>query len=472
MGPAATELMVALALALLLQAASAPPVAKAVPGEIAEAIPCASSPKLTYALYLPKHFTPEKQWPILYVLDPRGRGRLAAELFEGVAERRGFLIASSNDTESDNPKAPNTEVINALWRDTHERLPIDATRVYATGFSGGARLACSLGLALAGRLAGVIAVGGGFPSERPPAKGLAFALFGTVGTRDFNYYEMRDLDATLGKLGVPKRLEIWDGGHDWPPVEIAAEAVEWMDLIVMKMGAIARDEGLVESFYKGQVERAAALEAKGQTVEAWTVYDATARDLDGLRDVAPLRSAAERLRKAGVDEELKHREKQDRRDAAVNARNSAILETIRSGDEPPPLGRALNDLDVAGLLKLAQQDSYEGQSAARRLAHILVETSYYLPRGLMERGEYRRAITMLQIAAAIRPANPYILLDLARALIRQGAKRDALDALGRAVDDGFDDRASLQADADFAALRGEPEYKKLLERIKPAAATP
>jgi predicted esterase len=455
--------------AVLLQAA-APPAPRVAPGEIADPVPCASNSKLTYALYLPTRFTPERAWPILYIFDPRGRGRLAAELFKDVAERRGFILASSNDTQSDNPKAPNSEAINALWGDTHLRLPIDSKRVYATGFSGGARLACSLGLALNGGLSGVIAVGGGFPPERPPVKGLPFSVFGTVGTRDFNYYEMRDLDVALEKLGLSHRLEVWEGDHDWPPPELASEAVEWMDLIAMKKGTLAREDAVVEAFYTRGIGRAAELEAKGKSAEALVLDEALKSDLAGLRDVAAASASAERLRKAGVGEELKRREKLDRRDASVNNKNTAILETIRSGEDPPPAGRAVNDLDVEALKKLAAQDSYEGRSAERRLAHILVQTSFYLPREMMERGEYRRAITLLQIAAAIRPESPWAHWGLARAFARAGAKRDALAALGRAIDNGLADRARIEADADLAPLRAEPEFATLLERVKPAPA--
>ena len=117
-------------------------------GAITDPVRCGADPGLSYALYLPSAYSPQKPWPILYVFDPRGRGRLAAELFRDVAERRGFLVASSNNTESDNPEAPNDRVISILLEDTHGRLSIDERRIYASGFSGGARMACGLGYAL------------------------------------------------------------------------------------------------------------------------------------------------------------------------------------------------------------------------------------------------------------------------------------------------------------------------------------
>jgi hypothetical protein len=90
-----------------------------------------------------------------------------------------------------------------------------------------------------------------------------------------------------------------------------------------------------------------------------------------------------------------------------------------------------------------------------------------MPRDLMERREYRRAATLLQIAVTIRPESPFPHYSLARAFSRLGAKREAVEALGKAVDNGFGDRARLETEDDFTPLRAEPEYKKLLGRLGP-----
>ncbi len=56
-----------------------------------------------------------------------------------------------------------------LWLDTHARFAIDDGRVYASGFSGGARAACGLGKMLSIRLTGVIGCGAGLPEWLEPA---------------------------------------------------------------------------------------------------------------------------------------------------------------------------------------------------------------------------------------------------------------------------------------------------------------
>ena len=49
------------------------------------------------------------------------------------------------------------------------------------------------------RIAGVIASSAGYPDARPRAS-VPFAVFGTAGTDDFNYSEMRQLERALQKL--------------------------------------------------------------------------------------------------------------------------------------------------------------------------------------------------------------------------------------------------------------------------------
>ncbi|HSD72846.1 MAG TPA: hypothetical protein VLE54_08640, partial [Thermoanaerobaculia bacterium] len=186
-------------------------------GEIVPRVVCAADPEQSYALYLPTSYSESRTWPLLYLFDPRKRGALAAERFREAAERHGWILASSNNTMSDGPMAPNVAAVNAMWSDVNRRFPIDPRRVYAGGFSGGARTACLLAQKMAGRVAGVIACGGGFADGSPPEKGMPFAVFGTVGNVDFNYGEMRRLDRRLAKLGARHRLAVFDGPHSWCP---------------------------------------------------------------------------------------------------------------------------------------------------------------------------------------------------------------------------------------------------------------
>ena len=213
-------------------------------GEIVDPVACTNFPGQSYALYLPSNYTPDRSWPVIYVYDPREHGGYAAELHRAAAERLGWIVVASNNTRSDErDHDPNPAAMQATWEDSHRRFAIDPRRVYATGFSGGARAAALLGITLdkraqanpgaAEKVAGVIGQGGGFPvgprgprPEAPPA----FAFYGLAGRRDFNVSEMTQLEADLGAFGTPHHFESFDGRHAWAPVEEVGAAMVWMEL--------------------------------------------------------------------------------------------------------------------------------------------------------------------------------------------------------------------------------------------------
>ena len=158
-------------------------------GEIVDKVVCKADSSQTYALFLPSNYTAEKKWPIMYAFDPGARGKIPVALFRGAAQKYGYIVAGSNNSRNGEPPA---EAIKALLVDTGSRFSIDQQRVYTTGFSGGARVACTVAQMLKGSVAGVIACSGGFPPGLNPSKSTPFILFGTAGSDDFNFPEMNN----------------------------------------------------------------------------------------------------------------------------------------------------------------------------------------------------------------------------------------------------------------------------------------
>ena len=183
--------------ALFAALAAAGPAGELPRGQIVEKIVAAKAPSQSYALYLPSAYTPEKIWPVLYILDPRGRALFPIELFRPAAEEFGWILVSSYNSASDTKEDLNAPAMTAIWNDAVGRFAIDGRRVYAAGFSGTGRAAVGMAYALPGRIAGVIGAGAGFEDAQAPVKTLPFAYFGTVGDRDMNYYEMRSLEEKL-----------------------------------------------------------------------------------------------------------------------------------------------------------------------------------------------------------------------------------------------------------------------------------
>ena len=141
----------------VLAAASSAAAADFERGKLIEKVVCSGDASQTYTLFLPTRYTTERKWPALFIFDPRGRGTRAAELFHEAAEANGWLLLSSDNTQSDTTWEVNEKALRAMVPELG-RFSVDEKRVYAAGFSGGATVAWSLGQSRGG-LAGVIASG-------------------------------------------------------------------------------------------------------------------------------------------------------------------------------------------------------------------------------------------------------------------------------------------------------------------------
>ena len=185
--------------------------------------------------------------------------------------------------------------------------------------SGGARVAMqvALGTKVA---AGVIASSAGYP-DGEPRKSVPFVVFGTAGTEDFNYLEMRKLDRALT---TPHRVAIFEGGHTLPPDGVALEAIEWLELQAMKAGRKTRDEALIDRLF----------DKRQQAIAAATVPMAVARllndlvdDFTGLRDVSAATARAAALSKDKDVKKALARERSDDEAEAVMMQDVLTLET-------------------------------------------------------------------------------------------------------------------------------------------------
>jgi predicted esterase len=436
-------------------------------GVLVERVPCAGQPDQAYALYLPSTYTPDRRWPILYAFDARENGKRAAELFQPAAEAHGWIVVSSWNTASDGPMEPNFTAMHALWADTHARFAIDDSRVYAAGYSGTVRFACVLALTAPGTIAGIIGAGAGFPFGSPPKKDNPFAFFGTVGDRDFNYYEMDDLDAALGTLGLPHRIEHFSGLHDWPPADLALKAVAWMELQAMKTGKREKSPALVEAEWARDRERARA-QAAVHPADALHTWSAMAADYAGLRDVAEAeREAAALAASPACRRELRERAERDRRDKDLLARAPGILARGKPCNEPVTAARIAAELKIPELKKRAESsDLEESLSATRILNTYRGQTLFYQPQSFLEKKEYDRAIFMLTVGTEIDTDDPGIWVSIASVQARKGkpGRKKALDALRTALDKGLSDPALLDRES-FAGLRQDEEFRRILAQV-------
>jgi tetratricopeptide (TPR) repeat protein len=461
-------------LALLLLLAAAPaaalPVSAELPrGQIVEGVTCAADEAQAYTLYLPAGYTPERKWPILYAFDSHGRGAEIARLLRAGAERSGWIVASSQRSSNLVPMPENFAIMSALWADTHARFSIDDRRVYALGFSGLSRFVVNLALTAPGSLAGVIGANGGWPLGQTPAKQHDIPFFFTVGDADFAYYELRDLQEKLESAGLPHRLEIFAGSHQWPPEELFTKALGWMELQAMKRGLRGKDPALVEELWSADLARARALEAGGQLAAAHALYTALARDLAGLRDTAEAAKEAARLDASeAFRRDRQARLARDRRDREYLEKIPQIFKDAPREPTPDHVSHLLAGLKIPELKRRAKSDPdpEERLSAERVLYAVYIQTGLYLPREYGSLGQYDRAILFLQVASVIDPDVPNIPYRLATAYAKRGNRRRALDYLEISAQKGWADLSALESERAFDPLRKTEQYRRVVRQIR------
>jgi predicted esterase len=338
-------------------------------GQIIDEVKCKADETQTYALYLPSGYTPDKKWNIILAFDPRGRGRVPVVQFQAAAEKYGYIVAGSYNSRN-GPMQVSQKAAKAMIADVQTRFSIDPRRTYVAGQSGGARFA--LDLALSTKLfAGVIASSAGFAHPMGNGVALPFILFGTAGTEDFNYLEMRRLDR---QITTAHQVRIFVGDHTWLPTDLAMEAVEWLEIQAMKSGLRPRDEAMIDRVFS---MRKARLNAETDKGESYYETVEIAADFKGLRDVTSFETAVASLEKQkDVRDSLQATAQAELNEGTLNAE---ILNYSEQLDNPAERAECLGELRTR-LTKLgaeakAPEDSPQRQMARRVIRGVMADNA-------------------------------------------------------------------------------------------------
>jgi len=447
-------------------------------GQVVEKLVCAGVPNQSYALYLPRNYSTDRKWPVLYAFDPGARGQIPVERFKEAAEKFGWILIGSNNSRNGEFQ-PSIDAWNAIVKDTHDRFAIDDARVYLTGFSGGARLAFYFAIRCQDCIAGVIAGGAGFPAGVTPSPALHFAVYCTTGIEDFNFGEVKMLADSLDKAGMTHRIEVFTGRHEWPPSSVAIEALEWMELQAMKSGKRQRDDSLIESIWQTKLRQGADLEKSKKTFAAYQSYLALNESFKGLRDVTAVEQKVSQLRdNPEVRTAIRNEQQQIRKQREIETRvNGLLAAQERNGDQPGTEGERSNEgLDpeirlkgiFADLRKQADrvEDTDERRVARRVLGGVFI--------GLFEQGSnqlqtlkrYDDAVRSFSLAAEVNPERAGAFFYLAWAYAAKGQKKRALRALQIAVAKGFSDLAAIESNTAFDSIRGDVQYREIIQAMR------
>ena len=235
----------------------------------------------------------------------------------------------------------------------------------------------------------------------------------------------------------------------------------------MKTGVRAKDEALIDQLFDRATKDARALEAAQKPYEAYGAYIALAEGFRGLRGVKEFEVSIERLRvRKEVKEAIKDERAQEEKQNNLAEKFQTLIGQLQ---DPSVYPQAVADLRFAfaDLVKQSEQKQDPGrQQVARRVLNQLLVQTYQEANAFYQQKNYALIPGKLEVATELKPRDAQVFYDLAVAYARIGNKTKALAALSRSIENGFTDLAEIEQNQNFASLRTEAAYEKLVATLK------
>lgn len=365
------------------------------PGSLKTAA-CVADTSQHYMLFEPEGYPGDKQWPVIFCFDPHADGKLAIEKFIDFARENGYLLIGSNNAK--NGLSTMEYAVKTLYDDVLSHCRLDQKRIYMAGFSGGGRVALSLGFGWPG-IQGVITCGAGTPGFQPATAMGKPAIFALAGDGDFNFPEVENMPQQFDGSGIPVFARIFHGTHAWPPPSELTRAMEWMHLEAMKKGLIDEQKSLAEKWLAEIADTAVLFEKLHEPLEALKLYQLGASMAQGLVSEKKFKQEAERLQNT---EEL--------RSYSTELGKISLLEN-KAREE---YGRAITEKDTAwwrkeinGLNKhLSANEKPEWKALYNRIFGYMSILAYTYSNRSLQNGDLSAARHFVSIYGIIDPENP------------------------------------------------------------------
>ena len=209
----------------------------------------------------------------------------------------------------------------------------------------------------------------------------------------------------------------------------------------------------------------------GRAFRALQLYRAVQKDFDGLHDLGEVSDAVDSLSALpDVTETERRLEVLAQRHKRYRDRLGDFVRTVELSDRPPTASQSQSRLQIERLQQRSENstDTLDMLAAMRLLEMVFVHTGFYEPRRYFERSDFQRALVMLEVAHAVRPADPSVCYGLARAYAGLGRKAKALGALECMVAGTSVDAGRLEHDPNLVALQKDPAFREFIVKLRQA----
>jgi len=423
-------------------------------GQVIDSIRCTSDGAQYFALYLPSNYAPNLNFPCIVLFDAHARGILPLNKYKNLAEKYGYILVASDNSKNGLSSEVTGKYAESLLAEARTRFNTDPARVYIAGFSGGSRVAGDAAMA-DGNVAGVIGCSAGFSGSGQG--GGKFDYAGFAGEQDFNLLEMEALDQQLQAHGFVHQLFTFPGIHGWPPAENMEMAMLWLQVNAMKAGKQPKTSDVIDllkSLYNKQI--ASAAKAKDIIAQEQLLSGIVAA-LSGLSDIsseqkklAALQQSAE-YKKAIADEGLLQQQEL--------AGQQELAKEIAAHDDKWWADK------IATMRKEISSSPVMVARMKQRLLNYLGLVCYLYADGVIKQGDARSSDHYLKVFHMVDPANPDVSYLKAIQCIKLQDTQNALVALNKAADLGYNNIADVLSEEMFAPLRSDPKFAAIVQRM-------
>jgi hypothetical protein len=416
-------------------------------GKVIDTVVCKADNSQSYALYLPSYYTAEKQFPVIFFFDAHARGSLPIHLYKGLAEKYGYIFASSNISQNGMAWDATHRIAKTMMEDARSRMNINASRVYLSGFSGGSRVASSIAIEDGG-IAGVIGCSAGFPEVKQAIQH-KFDYVGIAGEYDFNWAEMEQLDNTLEQNAFTHQLLTFAGIHNWPPFADFESALLWIQMNAIKEHLQPANDTLIKKFKNNFDKRIAS--ANSDLIKKQQLLDGIVKTLSGLADVSVYQKQLAEL-------------------TSSTAYKQAIALQNQLQQQEPVLQQELSKQfatqnvqwwtnKIAELNKNIKTARPQQVSLMyRRVLSYLGLICYLYTDHALTSGDLANAENYLEIFKMADPKNPDVPYLTAIYFAKKGNNKMAIASLKGAAQMGYNDIGKLRTEAAFNSLHEDTAF--------------
>jgi len=396
---------------------------------------------LNYCYYLPKKYNGVDKFPVVFFLDPHAKGKLPLQHYAKLADEYGYIFIASNTIKNGLSAYEASRWMKELMNETKNRFTIDEKQLFASGFSGGAKLALIYTEQMP-EIIGVIACGGSIPINKDQRPNYYYA--GITGNQDFNYLETQQTATVFDQQGFDYTSINFDGGHEWPPVESFEIGLIGLKIYSIKIKRAGKNEDWLDKVWQRMNDSITHFAESKDLINENIYLSQTQRWFYGLKNIQDIKKKS-----IALTQNIDFRKHLQKKQKLIQNEVKLRAEFIRAIQ--------LRNMDwwereIANMNKSINQNDKDIAQVSQRLLNYLSMASFMLVKTDLDDARLDEALKKLKIYQLVDTDNPDVYLMYAHYFM-QLEDYEAMNLnYKKAIDLGFADIESYKKDAFWTNL--------------------